>query len=91
MTPFFHGHESITFMSKEVFHKQILHHKLRNLMASFFHDYEPKLLCPKVFYQHIFHHKLSNLMTLFFHEHESITFKSKEDYYEQIFFITLSP
>ena len=73
MTPFFHEHESITFMSKEAFHKQIFHHKLSNLMASFFHDYEPKLLCPKVFYQHIFHHKLSNLMALFFHEHESIT------------------
>ena len=37
MTPFFHEHESITFMSKEAFHKQIFHHKLSNLMASLFH------------------------------------------------------
>ena len=37
MTPFFHEHESVTFMSKEAFHKQIFHHKLSNLMASLFH------------------------------------------------------
>ena len=41
MTPFFHEHESITFMSKEAYHKQIFHHKLSNLMASFFHEHEP--------------------------------------------------
>ena len=65
MTPFFHEHESITFMSKEAFHKQIFHHKLSNLMASFFHDHEPiTFMAKEVFYQRIFHHKLCNLMAL---------------------------
>ena len=34
MTSFFHEHESITFMSKEAFHKQMFHHKLRVAISS---------------------------------------------------------
>ena len=73
MASFFHDHEPITFMSKEIFYQQIFHHKLSNLMALFIYERESiTFMSKEVFYEQIFHHELNNQIASF-HEPKPIT------------------